>query len=119
MQKQLLLVDDDITMIKLFSLLADKNGWIYDTALNLKELQEKLAENSYQAIFMDSELDGADGLLEAKKIKDQHSETKIIMVSGHTYSEYFTKIKESGADDYLSKPVKIDNFVSKVKEYIS
>lgn len=119
MQKQLLLVDDDITMIKLFCLLAEKNNWQYDSAMNLKELEEKLKTNSYQAVFMDIELDGADGLLEAKKIKESFPDTKIIMVSGHTYSDYCSKIKESGADDYLSKPIKIEDFIKKVKEYIS
>ena len=42
MKKQLLLVDDDVTMVKLFCLLAEKNGWEYDSAMNLNELESRV-----------------------------------------------------------------------------
>ena len=118
MEKQLFFVDDDVTMIRLFSLIAQKNNWIFDTAVNHQELDLKLKENSYKVIFMDIELDDIDSLPFINEIKKINPKTKVIMVSGHTLAEYFTKVKEAGADDYLPKPIKIDDFIQKVKEYL-
>lgn len=118
MDKQIFFVDDDLTMLRLFSLVASKNHWVFDTASSLQEFLDKIAQNTYQIIFMDIEINDEDSLPHIRTVKEKSPQTKVIMVSGHTFAEYYSKVKEAGADDYFPKPIKIDELIKKAQEYI-
>jgi len=55
------------------------------------------------AVLMDIELKGMDGISAAEKIKEKHPEAKIIFVTNYTETEYKIKAVNSGSYAYILK----------------
>ena len=75
----------------------------------------KAIEESFDLIILDIMLPGMDGLEVCRKLRAQEIITPILMLTAK--SEEIDKVLglETGADDYLTKPFSIREFVARVK----
>lgn len=119
MNKSLLIVDDDPINLKLFTIIAQKNNWDYDTAVDGYEVQNLLKTKSYALILLDIQLPGIDGFSLIGTIKESSPNTKIIAVTAYAMSGDKEKIMKAGADDYLSKPVNIEELIQRVEKALN
>ena len=59
-------------------------------------------------VFLDIRMKGMSGLEALKKIKEMDKKIKVIMLTVHEEKEIVERAKELGADEYITKPFRID-----------
>lgn len=101
--KRILIIDDDRNILRFFTLILQRKGYMADTAESGKEALEKMGRERYDAALIDVMLPDANGLDLLRRIP---SETKKIMITGIESEESRRKAASEGADAYLLKPVK-------------
>jgi CheY-like chemotaxis protein len=106
---KVLYVEDVIPNQFLMEGLCDTWNVELDTALNGLEALEKVKNNRYDLILMDiqmPEMDGYQTAGEIRKLQDAHyRNVPIFALSGSVSEKTQSKIRETGMDDYIAKPI--------------
>ena len=79
-----------------------------DRALALLETQ------TFDVIVLDVKMPGLDGIETLRRVKQQHPETAVIMLTGHASVEFGLQGMQLGAFDYMMKPAPIDALVDTI-----
>ena len=109
MSLSILLVDDSVVNLKIASLMLKKLGHHADIATNGIEAIEAIEHQSYDIVFMDIQMPGMNGLEATKIIRHRwHQDQRIIIVT--SLNNYCEICLVAGADDFLTKPLGIENF---------
>jgi len=118
MRANVLIVDDVEAIRSFFSMVLTKVGLeqVF-TASNGEEVMDKITKNDVDLVFLDINLPGRNGLSLLNWIKSSHPDIKVVMCSGDTGSQLMKSALDSGADDYLAKPVSIDNILSTLRKF--
>jgi CheY-like chemotaxis protein len=72
----------------------------------------------FDIIFMDIMMPNIDGITATKVIKSYDSKVMILAISALDDEESKNKMLESGAEDYITKPIEDELFYQRVKNYI-
>jgi signal transduction histidine kinase len=119
-EPRILIVDDEEKNIKLLKgILLSQNYQFYE-ALNGQNALELVHDINPHLILLDVMMPGISGFEVCQKLK-QDEKTKsipIIMVTALSEKEHRLKAMESGADDFLSKPVESTEVVVRVKSLL-
>lgn len=75
------------------------------------EALEYLGTTPCDVVLLDVKMPGLSGLDLIRRIKDDHPNLEVILLTGHGSKEDADQGMEFGAYDYLMKPVKIDDLV--------
>ena len=116
----ILIVDDEKVNIKLIKGMLAKENYNLISAGSGQEALSILASNRPDLILLDVMMPEMDGFETARKIK-QNINTKIIpvlMVTALSEKEHRLKALDSGADDFLSKPVEKIELIIRVKSLL-
>ncbi len=105
-KKTILVVDDDKSILRTFTRILQKSGYIIDTAETGKEAMEKTENRHYDLALVDIRLPDIDGTELLAKLKKPLQHTVKIMITGFPSLETGVKALDEGADAYLVKPVK-------------
>jgi DNA-binding NtrC family response regulator len=109
-RETILVVDDEVHMQVLFKRVLGKENYLVDAASSGEEGLERLDKGQLDLIISDLRLPGMDGLEFIKKAKEMSPTIPCIMLTGYgTIPSAVAAIKE-GADEYLTKPVDINEF---------
>ena len=119
--KQVLIVEDNELNMKLFHDLLEAHGYV---TLQTKDGMEALRlarEHHPDLILMDIQLPEVSGLEVTKWIKedDDLRTIPIIAVTAFAMKGDEEKIRESGCEDYLAKPISVGKFLEAVQRYLS
>ena len=87
-------------------------------AKNGKEAVDLCRENLIDLILMDIKMPVMDGLEATRIIKTFKPDVKIIAQTAYFTSSDKNIAKESGCDDFISKPINKDEFFSLMKKYL-
>ena len=101
----ILLADDHQIMIDGLTALINKEEGIniVDSALNGKEIIEKLKKHVIDIIIMDIEMPELDGIETAKIVKREYPHTKIIVLSLYKKPGIISKMLNAGVAGYIIK----------------
>jgi two-component system alkaline phosphatase synthesis response regulator PhoP len=113
--KKVLIIEDDIQIIELLQIhLADLSCDVMSSR-NGKEALELASKNTFDLLILDLMLPGMDGMEVCRRVRMAGNNTPIIILSAK--SEEIDKILglETGADDYLTKPFSVREFIARVK----
>lgn len=105
-RKNILVVDDDKSILRTFTRILQKNGYEIDVAETGKEAIEKAENQHYDLALVDIRLPDMDGTDLLAKLKKQLQNTVKVMITGFPSLETGVKALDEGADAYLVKPVK-------------
>jgi len=115
--KQILIIEDDLEIIRLLKI--HLTDFIYDisTATDGEVGLQKALEKDYDLILLDLTLPTIDGIEVCKKLRAQKN-TPVIMLTAK--SEEIDRVLglEIGADDYITKPFSIRELLARVKAVI-
>ncbi|CAD5932147.1 putative 104,1 kDa protein in hypE 3'region [Planktothrix rubescens] len=118
-QLKILIADDDEINQGFGLLLLKTFGYDADIANNGLEVLELLKKQSYDIILMDMQMPEMDGLTATKMIRES-SQTQpwIIAVTANVLERDRQKCLEVGMNDYLSKPIMIEDFNHAISKYL-
>jgi signal transduction histidine kinase/CheY-like chemotaxis protein len=118
---EILLVDDNPTIIKLFSKRLETKGYQVVIAHNGLEAIEKTKECEPDLILMDIKMPMMDGIEAIRHIRanTEMSQIPIIAVTGLAVPGDKERCLEAGANDYLNKPVSFKGLIATIKEFLS
>ena len=122
MFKQIMIVDDSPTALKLISLMLERNGFseviMAEDAEEALELLETLQPDLF---IVDVIMPGMNGFELCKEIRcrPETSRTPVIVVSALGDPNSAMASFEAGANDYLSKPIIGNSLVSKVRTMLN
>ncbi len=110
--RTLLVIDDDISILRVFKRIFEKQGYDVVTASSGKEAKSRLVENSFDATLMDLTLPDMNGA-ELLPLMDKLAPNMVrIVISGLSAEENVSDIRKKGADAFLSKPVQPETLSS-------
>lgn len=116
----ILLVDDRQENIYSLRNVLEQYGFRTDTALSGEEALKKVLKNDYALVILDVQMPVMDGfeVAEALTGMNKTKDIPIIFLSAvNTHKRFITKGFESGAVDYLTKPVDPDILMLKVRNF--
>lgn len=97
----------------------EKLGYRIDVASNGIETLQMLKSQNYDIVLMDCSMPEMDGLEATKKIKENPSEyntPRIVALTASALKEDRDKCTEAGMDDFLSKPLNIQEIVRVLRD---
>jgi DNA-binding response OmpR family regulator len=113
-KKRILVVDDDVNILRVFKSILEKEGYVVETAETGKDALKKMKRGRFNVWLVDVKLpdmDGTDLLL-----KNAGSDAVKIIITGFSSEEVGKRAADYGADDFLVKPVRPEELISTVRE---
>lgn len=121
-KRRILIVDDDRVVVDLIvrALKKLKRKCEVDTAFDGFEAGRKLITFEPDLVILDLMLPGIDGFKVCKNIrKDKKTKhIKVLAITGYDSPENRKKIFASGANDYLAKPLEVDDLLEHVEKLL-
>jgi len=112
---KILVVDDDQDLREnLVEVLSDA-GFTTDLAVNGDEAMEKLATAEFDLVLLDSIMPGMGGMETLPLIKRKYPKCKVIMLTAFSTVDGAVEAMRKGADDYVTKPFKINDLLVAVR----
>lgn len=117
-KSKILLIEDDKDIAELINLHLTNVGYNVETASTFADGIKLAVNNKYSLILLDLMLPDGDGLDICRQLRIEKIQTPIVMLTAKT--EEIDKVLglESGADDYITKPFSIREFIARVKAII-
>lgn len=119
--QKILLVDDNSVNRKLALLQLEKLGIDAKVAVNGKNAMEMVADEYFDLIFMDCQMPIMDGFQATEQIRlmetTQEKRSVIVALTANAMSGDREKCIASGMDDYISKPVRMQNLLDIFKKW--
>lgn len=120
MSARVLVVDDILPNVKLLEAKLASEYYDVLTATSGLEALEKVAQQSPDIVLLDVMMPGMDGFEVCRRIKENPATAHIPVVMVTALTETADRIKglESGADDFLSKPLNDIALMSRVRSLV-
>ena len=113
----IIIAEDNLVNQKLIVRVLNKLGYQPDLANNGRELVEILTLKRYQVVLMDIQMPEMDGLEATRFIRENFSDQPyIIAMTANAMTEDRENCLAAGMDDYISKPVKLNELVELLKK---
>jgi DNA-binding response OmpR family regulator len=115
---KILIVDDDLDLVKLVKEILVGNGFEVFTAYSGEEALSVIYDIEPDLIVLDVVLPGLSGFELCRKVKSKSTlkNTRILYLTVLGRPIDIQWMKESGADGYLIKPFEINDLIKKIDE---
>ena len=119
---RILLVEDNEVNQRLFVKMLAIDGHQVAVAGNGVEALEFLASNQVDLILMDCQMPVMDGFEAIQKIRQQQQQgyvkqTPILVLTAHVMPGDREKCLEAGADEFLAKPIRLNELSQAVQQW--
>ena len=118
---RVLLAEDNATNQIVGAMILRNLGCQVDVAANGREAMEMVDAFLYDIVFMDCEMPGMDGFEATTAIRrrpDSKARLPIIAVTAQAMQGDQERCLLAGMDDYISKPVKLEDFAAALKRWM-
>ena len=120
--KRILLVDDDTDILQSLQAAFEPTGAVLDTANNGNKAVEIAEKSPPDLIVLDMMLPGRSGFLVLEKLKARkplNSKPFVIMITGNQGQRHKMYAESLGANEYFTKPVKLDKLLSTAERLLA
>lgn len=119
MQKPtILIVDDGPDIVDLLNDYLQQNNFSILNACDGEEALQKLTEKSVDLIISDISMPKLGGIELLKKIRENNQKTKFILMTGFSETLEMKSAFDLGADDFISKPFKLNELQAKINKLL-
>ena len=108
MNKDLLIVDDDLPFKERLTKSMEKKGFTVESFSNSKTAIQRVKDKIFDYAIVDMRLEDGSGLELIKYINSVHPKTRSLLLTGYGNIATAVAAIKSGAIDYLPKPAEID-----------
>ena len=109
----ILLLEDDLSLINGLSFALRKQGYELDVARTIKEVDTVWAEGKYDLLILDVSLPDGSGFEICEKVR-QTSKVPIIFLTASDEEVNIIMGLDMGGDDYITKPFKLGVLLSRI-----
>jgi len=117
-KKSVLIVDDDEATCRSLELIFGKNGYETETAGTGREALEKAQGRFFNVALLDIKLPDVEGIELLVPLKEIDPDMAVIMFTGYASVETAVRALNQGASAYITKPVKVEQVLARVREAI-
>jgi DNA-binding response OmpR family regulator len=119
MKKNVLIIDDSGTSLLLMEWILQNEGYGTQLAESVADGIALLKDNKPDLILLDLQMPDVSGF-DFLKMRDELNlvNTPILIISALDTPENIKITKNSGASDFIPKPIKTDVLIAKVKSYL-
>ena len=117
MDGNILLVDDDVSILLLVSDVLEENGMNVVTARSGEEAVRLMEGQSFDLILLDIMMKGLSGLEVCRQIRGR-VDCPILFLSAKDSVKDIVKGLDLGADDYLTKPFVLEELVARIQAHL-
>jgi DNA-binding response OmpR family regulator len=120
-QKKILVVDDEPDLVETVRYPLEMEGYQVLVAYNGEDGLHQARNNGPDLIILDLMLPKLDGYKVCRLLKfdERYKHIPVLMLTAKTQEKDKLLGKETGADDYMTKPFDIDKLLERVKFYLS
>ena len=115
---KILWVDDEIDLLKPYTLYLKNKGYEVDTATNGQDAIELCEKEIYDIVFLDENMPGLSGLETLSKIKEIRPNIPIVMITKSEEENIMDMAIGNKIADYLIKPVNPSQILMSLKKHI-
>ncbi len=115
MKPRILIVDDEPDTLVLMDELFTGKGYLTDMAENGIDALQKIKVNEPDIVLSDIKMPEMDGMQLLEVLRKEYPNLPVIMVSAHGTIETAVEAMKMGAKDYILKPLRLDEILSKVE----
>lgn len=110
--------DNDVNQLLMVNILRQL-GYKAEAAYNGAEVLNIIEQKTFDLLFMDVQMPVMDGLEATRRIIEKHGNNRPVIVSmtGFATDEDKQRCFEAGVDDYISKPVLIEDIQRMIKKW--
>lgn len=116
--KTILVAEDVISNYKLIKAYLKESNVNLIWAKDGKEVLDLLDKTVVHLILMDIQMPIMDGINTTKEIRNKGIKTPIIIQTAYTFNNEIDRGFQAGCNDYITKPIRKDLFLSKVSKYL-
>jgi two-component system chemotaxis response regulator CheB len=114
---KVLVVEDEVTNAILLKRVLTKTGYSVSTAHNGNEALKILEKQTFSAVLTDWMMPQVDGIELIRQIRQKAATMPfIIMITALVSEGARTYALESGADDYIAKPIDVEELLTRLKD---
>lgn len=111
---KILIVDDDPELRESIRELLGEEGYDITTVPDAETALESVSETRFGLILIDLIMPGMGGMNALRLLKEKSPDTCIVVMTAFSTVEYAVESMKQGANDYISKPFKIEELLSVV-----
>ena len=116
----ILFVDDEPDFLELMEKRLGKRGFTVTTAPGGEEALALLdGDASFDAVVLDVKMPGMDGIEVLRRIKAKRPKVPVLLLTGHASVESAMTGVETGAVDYVLKPVPLNDLIARLRDLTS
>lgn len=115
MTKNLLLLEDDQSLIDGLVYVLMKEGYAVDVATTVAQAHALLAQKTYALLLLDMTLPDGNGLSVCESVRAAGSIVPIIFLTAMDEEVQVIRALDGGGDDYITKPFKLGELCSRIR----
>ncbi len=112
---KLLLVEDDPMIGSALQTLFSAEGYAVDWTMDGQQGDSALLSHHYDAVILDLMLPKMDGLTVLRRLRGRRDPTPVLALTAMAETAERVRGLDSGADDYVIKPVDFDELIARVR----
>jgi two-component system, OmpR family, alkaline phosphatase synthesis response regulator PhoP len=120
-QKKILVVDDEVDLVETLRFPLEMEGFNVLVSYNGEDALNQARKENPDLILLDLMLPKLDGYKVCRLLKfdERYKHIPILMLTAKTQEKDKLLGKETGADEYITKPFDIDELMKKIKGYLN
>ena len=112
---KILIVEDEQELLDLILRYLKREGYVCESASTFGEGYKKVNNFDYDCAIIDLNLPGGDGLKLVKILREENTQTGIVIISARDTVDDRVNGLDIGADDYLTKPFNLSELNARLK----
>jgi signal transduction histidine kinase/CheY-like chemotaxis protein/integral membrane sensor domain MASE1 len=120
---RILLAEDNVVNQRVASRLLEKRGHHVVVAVNGRDALKALEEESYDLVLMDVQMPEIDGVEATERLREMEKLTGrhqlVVALTAHAMKGDVERCLYAGMDDYLSKPIRLQELDDLLDKYVS
>jgi len=114
-----LIIDDDTALVEVLTQMLLEEGYQIDTCNTGDEGIESFRRRRHQVVLTDLRIGDMSGIEVLRRIKEINPQSAVIILTGYASTETAVEAVRLGANDYLTKPIRMLDLIKSVRNQMS